>query len=101
MIKWKQLINKDTPTEWQTELLEARAFTQNGRIGRNFGDTSLLWHTPLQLVGSGGEGGKIFDVGGGCVWRNEKFHNLNWAKKAVLFAEIGRVKFFFITYPPT
>ena len=60
MIKWKQLINKDTPTEWQTELLEARAFTQNGRIGRNFGDTSLLWHTPLQLVGSGGGGGKIF-----------------------------------------
>ena len=33
MIKRKQLINKDTPTEWQTELLEARTFTQNRSIG--------------------------------------------------------------------
>ena len=49
MIKRKQLINKDTPTEWQTELLEARTFTQNGSIGREFGATSLLWHAPLQL----------------------------------------------------
>ena len=26
----------------------------------------------------------------------QKEHNLNWAKKAVLFAEIGRVKNFFL-----
>ena len=49
MTKRKQLINKNTPTEWQTELLEARTFTQNGSIGRDFGATSLLWHAPLQL----------------------------------------------------
>ena len=50
MIKWKQLINKDTHIEWQTELLEARGFTQNGKIGRNFVDKILFWHAPLQLV---------------------------------------------------
>ena len=57
MIKWKQLMNKDTPSEWQTELLKARAFTQFGSIGRNFGDTCLLWHVHLQLLGGGGWGG--------------------------------------------
>ena len=54
MIKRKQLINKDTPTEWQTELLEAKTFTQNGSIGRYFGATNLLWHAPVQLGGGGG-----------------------------------------------
>ena len=49
MIKRKQLINKDTPTEWQTELLKARTFTRSAAIGREFGATSLLWHVPLQL----------------------------------------------------
>ena len=47
MTKQKQLMNKDTPTEWQTELLAARTFTQNGRIGRDFGAASLLWHAHL------------------------------------------------------
>ena len=40
------------------------------------------------------EGPNIFMLAGVALWKNEKFHNLNWVKKAVLFVEIGWVKFF-------